>query len=108
VAAATTAFVEESRCDADEMRSSRSTSTSWRGETAKEFRNVGAETWTEVRKAWRQPSSNPGRLPPYPSKSLRREIRKGITAERQFELRRNVALEDMIEIYTEVWNEDSD
>lgn len=66
-------------------------------QSSSSFRNVGLETWEQVREAWRQPtgsgSSNKGKgskrnkLPPYPSKSYRREVKKGIQNYRELKLR---------------------
>lgn len=76
--------------------------------TKKRFRNVGLETWLQVREAWKQPVKEEIVLQPYPSAATRRELRRWLTNYREYKLRRPMALGDMVEIYNEIWNEDEE
>lgn len=71
------------------------------------FRNVGLETWKQVQEAWRMPQVEYPTLPPYPTKEFRRELKHGLRANRDFDMRQNVALEDLVEIFNEMWTEDA-
>ena len=93
--------------------------------TGKRFRNIGRETWVQVRRNWKRPVSTSSALAvsssggsnrkspptspaPPPARSYREKIKKNVAQCREYSLRRPVALSDMIEIYNEIWNEDGD
>jgi len=102
---------EDSSADAEDVLPPSSTDDSETANDGKVFKNVGLETWTQVRRAWlgQVPAGacrTRGKLPPYPAKSTRREIKRGISLNREFNLKRKVALVDLIEIYNEVWHEE--
>jgi hypothetical protein len=68
------------------------------------FKNCGLETWHQVRDAWNVPIEGQQKmLPPTPSKSVRREIIKGLQTNRCFELKQKMSLTDMVKTYNELW-----
>lgn len=71
----------------------------------KKFHNCGFETWVRAREEWKQRTVET--VPEKPVLVDRAQLVKGIkraTSQRTFELHRNIALPDMIRIYTEIWD----
>lgn len=72
-------------------------------ETSK-FRNCGLETWLRAREEWKRRTVET--LPPKPTPAERNMLVKGLikhSAERTYELPRKMALSDLIEVYTDIW-----
>ena len=40
------------------------------------------------------------------SKAAKRELKKGLTNNRQFELKQNMSLKDIVGAYNEIWSEE--
>lgn len=73
------------------------------GEKTK-FRNCGLETWLQAREEWKRRTVET--LPPKPTPAERNIIARGLikhSAERTYELPRKMALSDLIEVYTDIW-----
>eukprot|EP00934_Nitzschia_sp_Nitz4_P002915 Nitzschia sp. Nitz4//scaffold96_size78090//38956//39588//NITZ4_005495-RA/size78090-augustus-gene-0.4-mRNA-1//1//CDS//3329560576//2905//frame0 len=73
--------------------------------TAK-FHNCGLQTWLQARKEWNKQTVET--LPPKPSpgelSKLARGLKKHI-GERKYELPRRMALSDLIDVYTVIWDD---
>jgi len=77
------------------------------------FHNRGLEIWEQCRDAWRsgskesdgeEVSSRSTTSPPKPmSKKQREKVMSNVTKHREFKLPRRIRLDEMINIYTEIW-----
>jgi hypothetical protein len=80
----------------------------------KRFRNVGFETWQQVQHNWRHSGGSrcPGPVDSdavkarSPAPASKRELIKGLSNNRQYEMKHRVALEDLVAIYNEMWTEE--
>lgn len=73
------------------------------GVIAKQFRNLGLETFLLVQQAWREPSlSAASTRTPSPSFALRREMAKHMDR-RRFDLPKKVPLSDLVQVYNQIW-----
>jgi hypothetical protein len=89
------------------------------------FRNVGLETWEKANEAWKAGSLNTSSISsssggsssaspiaatipsaPTPSNATRRELMKGLSGSRQYEMKHRVALDTLVAIYNEMWTEE--
>ena len=68
------------------------------------FRNCGLETWLRAREEWQRRTVET--LPPKPTPAERNMLVRGLikhSTERTYELPRKMALSDLIEVYTDIW-----
>lgn len=71
----------------------------------KKFHNCGYETWIRAREEWKQQTVEA--IPERPELSDRSQIMKGLrraTSQRTYELPRNIALPDLIHMYSDIWD----
>mmetsp|Transcript_8750 Transcript_8750/g.21356 ORF Transcript_8750/g.21356 Transcript_8750/m.21356 type:complete len:200 (+) Transcript_8750:192-791(+) len=71
----------------------------------KKFHNCGFETWTRARHEWKNQTVNS--VPERPALVDRAQIIKGLrkaTSQRTYELPRNIALSDLIQMYDDIWD----
>jgi hypothetical protein len=70
----------------------------------KKFHNCGLETWEQTRKEWNRRTVEV--LPPKPTPAEHNQLVRGLTkhsCQRTYELPRRMALSDLIEVYTDIW-----
>ena len=73
----------------------------------KKFHNCGFETWVRTREEWKQQTVET--IPEKPALLERAQLVKGLrkaTSQRTYELPRNIALPDLIRVYTDIWDGD--
>ena len=71
----------------------------------KKFHNCGFETWIRAREEWKQQTVE--RVPQRAALVDRAQIVKGLrkaTSQRTYELPRNIALPDLIQMYDDIWD----
>lgn len=71
----------------------------------RQFHNCGLETWLRAREEWtkRTVETLPKKLPPGEYSAVARGLRKNMSL-RTYELPQKMALPDIIELYTEIWD----
>jgi len=76
--------------------------------TSRRFKNCGFETWKQAREAWLVEGTLPveRKSTAVMSKAAKRELKKGLTNNRQFELKQNMSLKDIVGAYNEIWSEE--
>lgn len=95
-------------CSYDEDDFSReryATIESVRSGPSSQFHNCGFETWTKSREEWKKRTVET--LPPRPTPAEYNQLVKGLTrnsAVRTYELPRRMALSDLIDVYTDIWD----
>ena len=70
----------------------------------KTFHNCGLETWEQTRKEWNRRTVDV--LPPKPTPAEHNQLVRGLTkhsCQRTYELPRRMALSDLIDVYTDIW-----
>ena len=68
------------------------------------FHNCGLETWLRARKEWNKRTVET--LPPKPTPAEYNQLVRGLTkhiTQRTYELPRKMALSDLIDVYTDIW-----
>ena len=71
----------------------------------KKFHNCGFETWNRAREEWKNQTVDS--VPERPVLVDRAQIVKGLrkaTSQRTYELPRNIALPDLIQMYDDIWD----
>ena len=71
----------------------------------KKFHNCGFETWLRAREEWKQRTVE--NIPEKPPLLDRAQITRGLrkaTSQRTYELPRNIALSDLINMYQDIWD----
>ena len=69
------------------------------------FHNCGLETWLQAREQWKQRTVE--KLPPKPTPVEYNQLVRGLVkhnAQRTYELPRKMALSDLINVYTNIWD----
>lgn len=71
----------------------------------RKFHNCGLETWLQARKEWNRRTVES--LPPKPTPAEYNQLVRGLTKhinQRTYELPRRMALSDLIDVYTDIWD----
>ena len=71
--------------------------------TKGEFHNPALDMWNKRREEWRKPTVDPIPLPPRPPRLDKRLVRGLSSNCRTFELPSKIALPDLIDYYTDIW-----
>ena len=69
------------------------------------FHNCGLETWLKAREEWKRQTVET--LPPKPAPAGYNELVRGLIkniSQRTFELPRKMALSDVVDIYSDIWD----
>ena len=69
------------------------------------FHNCGLETWLKAREEWKRQTVET--LPPKPAPAGYNELVRGLIkniSQRSFELPRNMALSDVVDVYSDIWD----
>jgi len=69
------------------------------------FHNCGLETWLRARKEWNRRTVET--LPPKPTPAEYNQLVRGLvkhSTQRTYELPRKMALSDLIDVYTDIWD----
>jgi hypothetical protein len=80
----------------------------------RQFLNCGLEIWNQGRSAWRNyddedpkaDGPNMRTTSTYLSKSQRRELMRGLSTGKTYQLKQSVSLKEMVQTYSTIWNDD--
>lgn len=71
----------------------------------RQFHNCGLETWLRTREEWNRRTVE--NLPPKPTPAEYNQLVRGLvkhSTQRTYELPRKMALSDLIDVYTDIWD----